>query len=172
VRILLTGFMGAGKTAVGRRLAERLELPFLDLDEIIEEDSGSSIRRIFESHGEEEFRRRERAALEKVLELPEGIVATGGGTLVEERNRELARGRALSVWLNTPLELIESRLDAGDRGTRPLYGELSEMRVLFRGRLPAYRQADLSIAVGVEESVDQIAGRLILMLQEAQCATW
>ena len=94
MRVLLTGFMGAGKTAVGMRLAERLELPFVDLDEIIEETSGASIREIFESQGEDEFRRRERVALKKTLESPEGIVATGGGTLVAARNRELIR------WIN------------------------------------------------------------------------
>lgn len=171
MRVLLTGFMGAGKTAVGMRLAERLELPFLDLDEIIEEVSGTSVREIFASQGEDEFRRRERLALKQALESPEGIVAAGGGTLVEARNRELVHGRAVTVWLNTPLEVIESRLDRGDRASRPLYGDLSQVRELFQRRLPAYRLADLTIDVGVEDSIDQIAERLIPMLREAQCAT-
>ena len=172
MRVLLTGFMGTGKTAVGKRLAERLGLPFIDLDEIIEEASGASIREIFERQGEDEFRRRERAALKKALDMPEGIVATGGGTLVDASNRQLVRGHALTVWLNTPLQVIESRLHRGDRDSRPLFGDLSRVRELFRRRLPAYRQADLTIDIGVEDSVDQIADRLIPMLREAQCVTW
>jgi shikimate kinase len=170
MRVLLTGFMGAGKTTVGQRLAELLELPFFDLDEVIELTAGMSIRRIFETRGESAFRVLESEALERMLEGPDAVVATGGGTLVRAENMDRSRGRAVSVWLNTPLEVIDSRLDSGGKRQRPLFKELSEMEVLMEHRLPAYRKADLRIDIDGEESVDDIVSRLIAALEEATCA--
>jgi shikimate kinase len=171
MRVLLTGFMGAGKTTVGKRLAEILELPFFDLDEVVEVTAGMSIRRIFETRGEANFRALESEALERMLEAPDAVVATGGGTLVRVENMDRIRGRAVSVWLNTPLDVIDRRLDHEKKRQRPLFEELSEMEDLMEHRLPAYRKADLKIDTDGDESVDEIVSRLIAALEEAACAT-
>ena len=97
MRIFLTGFMGSGKTTVGRRLAERLELPFVDLDEEIERRAGMAVREIFERQGEPAFRALEAEALRQVLALPDVVVATGGGTMAFEGNFRLIRASGLVV---------------------------------------------------------------------------
>ena len=171
MKVLLTGFMGSGKTTVGRRLAERLDLPFYDLDQMIEEQAGRCVREIFETDGEEEFRRLERSALEAVLELPRAVVATGGGTLVDRENLERSRGCAVSVWLDAPIEVIESRLDESQRHARPLLREPAAARDLLRDRVPAYSEANVRLAVEAGESVDQIVERLLVLLEETSCAT-
>jgi shikimate kinase len=171
MRVLLTGFMGAGKTTVGRRLAQRLELPFFDLDEVIAETAGMSVQEIFESQGEETFRKLESDALERMLELRNVTVATGGGTLVSAENSARVRGRAVVVWLDPSLDVIRTRLGGEGREERPLYGEPQEMEELLKSRLPTYRQADLRIGIGGPESVDDVVDRLIAALEENQCAT-
>jgi shikimate kinase len=171
MKVLLTGFMGTGKTTVGRRLAERLERPFFDLDSVVEEMVGVSVREIFDTQGEEAFRKLEKVALQSLLETEGAIVATGGGTLTREENIALVRGRGLTVWLDAPLEVIEGRLDRRMKQERPLFASLAEMRALFTDRQPAYRQADMRIEIDGGDSVEQIVSRLIGILEEVECAT-
>ena len=110
MRVLLTGFMGAGKTTVGRLLAERLRVPFVDLDAEIEARSGLAVRDLFARHGEPEFRRIEQQLLVEALARDPLVLATGGGTLVDADNLALAKESGLVVWLNPPFAVIARRI--------------------------------------------------------------
>ena len=141
--LVLVGPMGAGKSAIGRRLADRLGLPFADLDEDIEAGTGASIATIFDCEGEAGFRARERAALAARLDGTPGVVATGGGAVLDDGNRKLMRERGYVVWLRSTVETQLQRL--GRCGNRPLLqrpdrGEV--LRALAAQRDPLY--ADVS----------------------------
>src|SRR5437764_12536003 len=122
-RVFLIGFMGAGKTSVGKALSRRLKWKFYDLDEFIENRERTSISSIFSSAGEAAFRTIESAALMELLKMTEmsnSIIALGGGTFVEEQNREmLQRPGAITVPLDAPLEELDGPGHLGHRG-RPL----------------------------------------------------
>ncbi len=162
-RIFLVGFMGAGKTTVGRLLAEKLGFAFLDLDEEIQKEVGLSIREIFERMGEAAFRDMESRMLRRLAAIDNVVVALGGGTFVREENRQRVRQLGISVWLDCPIEIILRRVEG--KADRPLYRSAEQMRELWRARLPAYRQADLRVDAGEEEPeaiVQQILRRLRL----------
>jgi shikimate kinase len=121
VRVYLTGFMGSGKSAAGMKLAERLGVPFLDLDEEIERRAGMTVREIFERQGEPEFRRLEQELLRATGDWPDVVVATGGGTVTFDANARWIRANGVSVWLNPafgPLPRAAAGRPAGgpDRG--------------------------------------------------------
>jgi shikimate kinase len=170
-RIYLTGFMGAGKTAVGRRLAAALGWAFVDLDGEVERAAALSVAEIFERLGEARFRRLERAALEATLSRPRVVVATGGGALAQPEALELLRGRGLIVWLKLPFAELAARVEAAGAGTRPLYKDRRRARQLYRERLPFYRRADLVLAVGGGQTSEQVVGRLVAELGVEGCAT-
>src|SRR5512142_52206 len=102
--------MASGKTSVGKRLAERLGVPFVDVDAEIERTSGRTIRALFESDGEREFRRRETTFLEATEALPDAVVATGGGCWVREENRRAIERLGTAVFLDVPLPVLLERL--------------------------------------------------------------
>jgi shikimate kinase len=164
LRIYLTGFMGAGKSAVGRRLAERLGVPFVDLDEEIETRAGLRVREIFEWHGESEFRRLEQETLRATGELEDAVVATGGGTVTFEANARWIRENGLSVWLNPSFATIVGRIGGLGKKDRPLFRDEAQALGLYRERLPAYRQADLTVDVRPEEHPQEVAARVALLL--------
>jgi shikimate kinase len=161
--IFLVGFMGAGKSTVGRLLAERLGYDFFDLDEIIEKQAGRGIREIFRDSGEPEFRRLEGEAIGSLAKLNSAVVALGGGAYVPKENREIVGRIGKTVWLDCPLEICLSRV-GGDRA-RPMLDVTQDVNTLYLGRLPSYQAADLVLQCGAAEP-DEIV-RMIMQLLEA-----
>lgn len=162
--IFLVGFMGAGKTTVGRALAERLEYRFFDLDDQIAARAGKSVQAIFAELGESEFRQLERDLITSHKNDRRTVVALGGGAYVSEANRVLLRAIGKTVWLDCPLEVCLRRIS--EDGLRPLVGNPDEMAVLLEQRRPAYAQTDYVIRAGerapaelVQEIVTLLGGR-------------
>jgi shikimate kinase len=145
--LYLIGPMGAGKSTVGRRLARAFDLRFVDLDQVIEDETGSSITLLFELQGEAAFREREAAALERLAALDGIVLATGGGSVLVPGNRQRLRERGFVLYLEAPVELQLERL-ARDQ-SRPLLrapDRVQRLRDLAAARNPIYRElADLTI---------------------------
>jgi shikimate kinase len=161
--IYLLGFMGAGKSTVGPLLARKLATRFYDLDSLIEDAEKSTVRRIFETKGENYFRQKETELLIPLTNLRNSVVALGGGTFVQEANRALIRATGISVWLDVPLSLIQKRIQ--DPLSRPLFRSPREMEALFQQRLPFYQMADMEIKIG-SESAEQIAERIFARIRQ------
>lgn len=144
--VALVGLMGAGKSTVGRRLAERLGRSFYDSDNEIEKAAGLSVADIFSLHGEEEFRRGEHQVLKRLLDEKPHILATGGGAYLNSETRQLMRDKAVTVWLNADLETLWKRVSR--RNHRPLLRRPDAKEVLsnlFDERRPIYELADLTV---------------------------
>lgn len=144
--IFLVGFMGAGKTTVGRTLAEHMGYDFFDLDELIEAQAAKSVQAIFAELGEAEFRRLEHEAIRACSNRSRAVIALGGGAYVPDWNRTLLRTIGRTVWLDCPLDVCLRRV-SGDQ-SRPLLGDEGEMRELLEERRPAYSQADYVVETG------------------------
>ena len=156
-RIVLVGFMGAGKSAVGARLAERLGYQFEDMDQRIEKRTGRTIAALFEERGEEAFREEERQEAVTLARLDRCVIATGGGAFAREPTRALLRDGAFTVWLRCDIETLLERIPAD--GARPLAGNRAIMRALLAERQPSYRLADATVDTSeatLEEVVEQI----------------
>lgn len=171
MRIYLVGFMGAGKTTVGRSLAGLLGVPFVDLDGEIEARAGATIREIFESRGEPEFRRLEAEALRETARHPDVVVATGGGTMTFESNRRWMEGHGLTVWLSPPFSALVARIGSLGKEDRPLFRDEAQAFQLYRARLPAYRKARLQVDVAPSEEPQEVAARVALLIRQTACAT-
>lgn len=138
--------MGAGKSTVGRRLASRLNLPFMDADHEIESAAGCTIPEFFERHGEAAFRDGESRVIARLLQGEPKVLATGGGAFMNEKTRERIAKRSISVWLRADLDLLVSRVTRRDN--RPLLktGDPREiMQRLMDERYPIYALADVVI---------------------------
>ena len=164
MRVYLTGFMGSGKSSVGRHLAQRLGCEFLDLDQEIERAAGMTVREIFERHGEPAFRQKEHEALRATADLPDVVVATGGGTVTFEANARWIGRQGIAVWLNPAFATIVARIGGLGKHDRPLFRDEAQALALYRERLPAYRKADLTVDVGPGERAEEVAARIALLL--------
>lgn len=165
MRVYLTGFMGSGKTTVGRLLADRLGCVFVDLDATIVERAGKSIVALFAEVGEPGFRALEREALVATLALPEAVVATGGGTVTLRDFAELVHRNGVAVWLHPPFATIARRIGSLGKLDRPLFRSEEQALQLYRERLPAYRRADVTVEVSDDESAAEVAARIELLLR-------
>ncbi len=159
--IFLVGFMGVGKTTIGRALARLLASEFVDLDDWIVADDGRPIVRILEESGEPHFRTIESRILAALPRDRALVVACGGGTYAHVASRRLIDEAGTAVWLQLPIEVAIARCGAGEG--RPLFRDPEQARILYAARLPAYRTARLHIDVeGLtpDEAAARIAGRL------------
>ena len=162
--LILVGPMGAGKTSIGRRLAELLRLAFVDADRDIESRTGAAVGTIFECEGEAGFRARERSVLADLLAGDGQVIATGGGAVVDEENLRLLKEKSLLICLKAPPEVLEKR--AGTGRSRPLLqGEDRKDKIasLLSRREKVYAQAHLTIDTGklsIQEIVEKILEQL------------
>lgn len=166
--IVLIGLMGAGKTAVGRRLANRLELPFIDADTEIEVAAGQSIPEIFAEHGEAYFRQGERKVIARLLESGPQVLATGGGAYMNADTQANIKAHGISIWLKAELRVLLKRV--GRRDNRPLLASgdpEAVMKTLMAERYPIYAEADVTVEsrdvpheVIVTAVIDALAARL------------
>src|SRR5499427_7623513 len=144
--VALVGLMGAGKSAIGKRLAQRLGLPFVGADDEIERAAGCTIAEFFERRGEAEFRAGERRVISRLLAGPLHVLSTGGGAYMDPETRVLMRERALTVWLRADLEVLFERVKR--RGHRPLLSKGDPKEILaglMAQRYPVYAEADLIV---------------------------
>jgi shikimate kinase len=156
--VVLVGMMGAGKSSIGRRLAVRLGIAFIDADTEIESAAGMSIREIFEKHGEPYFRSGEARVIARLLDGESCVLATGGGAVMDARTRELMAEKSVSVWLNAELDVLVKRTKR--RSDRPLVDKIKELMPL---REPYYAQAHIAVRSRDEPHetiVDEIMGAL------------
>jgi shikimate kinase len=158
--IVLVGLMGVGKSTVGRRLAKRLDLPFVDSDEEIERAADHEINEIFDRFGEASFRDGERRVLRRLIAGERKVIATGGGAFMDSETRALILGSCVAIWLEAEVETLAGRV--ARRGHRPLLvgkDPLPFLRELAEARNPVYAQAHLRIrseAGPHERTVDRI----------------
>jgi shikimate kinase len=166
-RIVITGFMGSGKTTVAKALALRLGCLMLDLDSFITEREGRSPAEIIEHDGEVAFREIETRALRDVLRNSDaGVIALGGGTWTVEANRDLiALHEYLSVWLHAPFELCWQRISVSDNTIRPLAPDRDRAYELYQRRRASYQLADFKVEIGDQEDADQIAVQIQTRLE-------
>ena len=163
--IVLVGMMGAGKTSVGRHLAQKLGLPFIDADSEIESAAQATITEIFERDGEAAFRSGERRVIARLLDGPVCVLATGGGAFMMPETRTKIRERGISVWLRADLDLLTRRV--GRRRDRPLLNHgnpRDTLAHLLAVRNPVYAEADIVIDSG-EQTPDEVAEALIVALR-------
>jgi len=163
-RIILTGFMGAGKTTVAAELARQLGCRSIDLDQFITAREGRSISDIIDQDGEARFRERENSALQIVMEENlAGVIALGGGTWTIEENRALIKANGcLTVWLNAPFELCWQRIER-ESNPRPLARDKESTQRLYQQRQPSYALALLHLKV-LEKSPQSLATEIIKAL--------
>lgn len=172
--IALVGMMGAGKTTVGRRLAESLNLRFHDADAEIEQAAGMSVADLFTRHGEESFRRGEAQVIERLLSGPPAVIATGGGALLNAATRSLVKAKAISIWIRADIDTLVKR--ASKRATRPLLkgGDPKEIiSRLLEARTPFYAASDIAIdsnAGSHARTVQMIVDALSTFLDEERPA--
>lgn len=171
--LYLTGYRGTGKSSVGAMLAKQLDRSVIDLDHVIEEGAGESIREIFDRGGEPLFRQLESEALATVAKSPAAVVALGGGAILSEANRELIRDSGICFWLDADAETIAERIknDETTSERRPALtslGQLEEIRTLLDRRRGDYQQAADQRIETTGKSLQQVAEEIVRLLQADQ----
>ena len=162
--VVLVGMMGAGKSSIGRRLAGRLGIPFVDADAEIEKAAGMTIAEIFSAHGEPYFRAGEARVIARLLESGPQVLATGGGAFMNPETRALVRAKGLSVWLRATVEVLTRRIRR--RSDRPLLKNgdpVETLKRLIEERYPVYAEADITVEsreVSHDTIVDEIVAGL------------
>jgi shikimate kinase len=165
VHIILIGYRGTGKSAVGKRLAERLKLPFCDTDERIESSAGRTIRELVAENGWEYFREREREIIREAAAMERSVIATGGGAVLDERNARILKKHGLLIWLMADVGTIVRRIHRDKKSSeqRPAFSDndiVQETTDVLTKRIPVYKRlADFSIDTAgknVNEIVDSI----------------
>jgi shikimate kinase len=156
--IVLVGMMGAGKSSVGRRLASRLGIPFVDADAEIETAAGMSIPEIFDNHGEPYFRAGEARVIARLLNGGPQVLATGGGSMMDANTRVLVRDKGISIWLKADLDTLLRRTKR--RSDRPLAEKIKDLLPL---REPIYSQADI-VVQSRDDPHDAIIDKIIVAL--------
>jgi len=159
--IVLVGMPGCGKSAIGRRLAPRLDLPFVDADEEIEQAAGKSIKEIFADHGEAYFRDGERRVIARLLASGPQVLATGGGAMMLEETRANIRRAGISIWVKADLPVLVRRVSK--RSNRPLFeGRDPEavMKELMEARYPIFATADI-VVESRDVPHDEIVGEIV-----------
>ena len=164
--LYLVGFMGSGKSTIGRIVADELGWHFIDLDERIEAASGKTISELFTTHGEAAFREIERKHLSSVVCAVErghaSVVALGGGAFAQEESYKLLENNGVTIWLDSPIELLEKRV--ARHSHRPLARDPAKFRELFESRRSAYAKADYRIEVSDADAREHAAAILRLPL--------
>lgn len=167
--IVLIGLMGAGKSVIGRKVASRLALQFVDADKEIEKAASMSIPDIFASYGEPEFRRLEASVMARLLTDGAKVLATGGGAFMNADTRNAIARHGVSVWLSADLDLLMSRVSR--KSNRPLLksdNPRAVMQALMDERYPVYAQADVTVA-SRDTTKDQMADAVVAALHRHLC---
>ena len=162
--IVLVGMMGAGKSSVGRRLSQRIGIPFVDADSEIEKAAGMTIPEIFASHGEPDFRAGEARVIARLLEGGPQVLATGGGAFINPHTREGIAAKGISVWLNADFDVLIRRIRR--RHDRPLLATedpAATLRDLLAARTPEYAKADITVQ-SRDVPHDRIVDEIIIAL--------
>jgi len=163
--IVLVGLMGAGKTSIGRKLADRMQVPFVDADQELEKAAGCTITEFFEKFGEKEFRRGEKRVIARLLKFCPCVLATGGGAFMDLETRAMIKNTAVSVWLNVDLDTLDIRL--ARRTGRPLLqtnNPRATLQSLMEKRYPIYAEADMIVETSngsVDVTVDKVYKSII-----------
>lgn len=168
VIVSLVGLPGSGKSTVGRQLARRLQLPFVDSDHVLEERLGCSIRSYFERAGEDAFRDQEQAVLDELTRMPQGVLSTGGGAVLRAANRSCLKTRTQVVYLKSTAEELFRRLRHDTQ--RPLLqvaDPLARLRELYAVRDPLYREAAHYVIETGRPSVATLVNMIVMQLELA-----
>jgi shikimate kinase len=171
MRVVFIGFMGSGKSTVGRIVADALSLPLFETDELVVRASGvGSIREIFDTRGEEWFRDLERRVCEDLSSITHGVIATGGGVVTREATiRALIAVPGVVVFLDVPFDVVAHRV--GGDPSRPLFTSLERARALYESRLPLYRQyAHLTCSVE-SSTAKEVAAETLRLLSRPGCTS-
>ena len=160
--VVMVGMMGSGKTAIGRALAGRLGVPFVDSDNEIEAAANATIAEIFARDGEPFFRDREAEVIARLLSGPPSVISTGGGAYLADRNRAAISKAGVALWLDADLDLLWDRVRHKD--TRPLLRTADPRATLaeiFAARVPTYALADLQVKADRSFSIDEMTDRVL-----------
>lgn len=166
--IVLIGLMGAGKTAVGRLVAQALGVDFIDSDEEIVKAANASIAEIFARDGESFFRQKETQILDRLLDGPPCVLSTGGGAYMAEENRALISQKAVALWLRADLDILWERVRHKD--TRPLLrvpNPKAKLTELLNARAPLYAKAELAVDAEANLTLEQMTAKTVQTLLDA-----
>ena len=159
--IFLVGFMGAGKSTVGRILADKIGYRYCDADKFIETRAGTTITQIFADHGEKYFRDLESESMEFLSTEEKQVIATGGGVIQRDRNWDAMKSGGITVYLKAPIEVIWERIkDSKDRPLLQVENPLETARELLNKRTPLYEKADLIVDTS-DISLEEVAEEII-----------